>query len=330
MAISDTSFFNNYQSSLGVIYSKNLQTLLDPSDSYQALINTRQNLLTALSTTEVTNGIIVVNSSLQAESSMQSLNNNAITALNSSLNSFFQNQYGFLLRDFFTGLGTNNNIPWTNSFKDSWQKTTSTELVQQLGFATWTGSSFVFYPPISNLTNTYNIGSISSTLGNNVTFSSYSLDGDLSNFALPGYYVVAYDGSFPSASAISLSTSVVSLLPNNTLQLNQPIGSATSMIAFRPLQNSEFLEFRWGSNSVTGTAATSISSPLVINVTLYTVFGLSTTSVSLTSTVTRANIGIYNQSIYKATGIASIGISTGSVASLGTQASLEIWVKSNN
>jgi hypothetical protein len=330
MAISDTSFFNNYQLNLGKVYARNYQILINPLSSYQSLINTRQTFLSALSASEVTNGITVINSSLQTESNMYSANYNAISALNSSLNSFFQNQYSFLLRDYFTGLNTNNNIPWTNSFKDSWQKTTSTELVQQIGFATWNGSNLIFYPPYSSTTNTYNVGTISSTLGNTVTFSSYSLGGDLSNFALPGYYVVGYNGSFPDVSTISLATSVVSLLSSSTLQLNGSVGSATSMIAFRPLKNAEYLEFRWGSNSVTGTAATSVLNNITLSVTLQTTSGVNTASVALSSTSTRATIGIYNQPIYQALGIASIGITTGSVASLGTQKSLEIWVKSIN
>jgi hypothetical protein len=330
MAISDTSFFNNYQLNLGIVYARNYQILGNPLSSYQSLINTRQTFLAAMSASEVTNGITVVNSSLQTESNMYSANYNAITSLNSSLNSFFQNQYSFLLRDYFTGLKTNNNIPWTNSFKDSWQKTTSTELVQQIGFATWNGSNLIFYPPYSSVTNTYNIGTISTTNGNNVTFSSYSLSGDLSNFALPGYYVVAYSGSFPDVSTISLATSVVSLLSSSTLQLNGSVGSATSMIAFRPLKNAEYLEFRWGANSVTGTAATSVLNSLTLSVTLQTPSGVNTASVSLSSTTTRATIGTYNQPIYQATGITSIGITSGSVASLGTQQSLEIWVKSIN
>ena len=217
MAISDTSFFNNYQLNLGTVYARNYQILANPLSSYQSLINTRQTFLAAMSAAEVNNGITVVNSSLQTESNMYSANYNAISALNSSLNSFFQNQYSFLLRDYFTGLNTNNNIPWTNSFKDSWQKTTNSELVQQIGFATWNGSNFVFYPPYSSATNTYNVGVISSAIGNTVTFSSYSLDGDLSNFALPGYYVVAYNGSFPNVNTISLTTSVVSLLSFGTM-----------------------------------------------------------------------------------------------------------------
>jgi hypothetical protein len=102
------------------------------------------------------------------------------------------------------------------------------------------------------------------------------------------------------------------------------------MIAFRPLKNAEYLEFRWGSNSVTGTAATSVLNNITLSVTLQGASGINTASVALSSTSTRATIGTYNQTIYQALGIASIGITTGSVASLGTQKSLEIWVKSIN
>jgi hypothetical protein len=53
-------------------------------------------------------------------------------------------------------------------------------------------------------------------------------------------------------------------------------------------------------------------------------------NLSTTNATGRANIGIFNNSTYRALGITSMGITSGSIAALGTVKALEVWVKSTN
>jgi hypothetical protein len=326
MAISSTSFFSSYQSTMGATYARGYDEVNNPASTLPTYQTARQLFLASMSTTDVNNGLTVVNSHLAAENTYSSGAMNIVKNVLTSLNNFFYSTYSVYTRDYFNSLTSATNVPWTNSFKEAWYQANTQELVQQIGFATYTGSNFVFYPASSAVTNVQNAVSIASTSGNNVTVAGYNYT--IGNFALPGYYVVGSSTtSFPNASTISLSTTVTALYNTNTLTLSGPIGSATSLFAFRPLKNAEYLEFRWGSASVTGLAATSIFADMIFSVTLS---NGNTTSVTVgaANTTGRTTIGTYGTSTYKTTGISAITLSTGSVASMGTQQSLEIWVKS--
>jgi len=329
MAISSTSFFSSYQNVIGETYAKGYDEVNDPSSTIPTYQTARQLFLSSMSTSDVTNGLTVVNTHLSSENAYTSSANNIVKNVLTTLNSFFYSTYGVYTRDYFNSISANSTVAWTNSFKESWYQSNSQELVQQIGFATYTGSAFTFYPAFSPITNVQNAVSIASTSGNNVTVSNAIYT--IGNFALPSYYVVASPtSSLPSPSNISLSTTVTAIYNSNTLTLSGPVGSATSLFAFRPLKNPEYLEFRWASASVTGLAATSITSDMIFSVTLLN--GTTTNTVSVTvgaaNTTGRVNIGGYGTVTNKATGISAITLSSGSVASMGTQQSLEIWVKS--
>ena len=327
MAISSTSFFSSYQNIIGETYAKGYDEVNNPASTLPIYQTARQLFLGSMSTTDVTNGLTVVNTHLSAENTYSSAANNIVKNVLTSLNTFFYSTYGVYTRDFFNSLSASATIPWTNSFKESWYQANAQELVQQIGFATYTGSGFTFYPAFSPITNVQNSVAIASTSGNNVTVSGVVYT--LPNFAMPGYYVVGSSTTNLPAT-ISLSTTVVSSYNTNTLTLSGPIGSATSLFAFRPIKNPEYLEFRWAGASVTGLAATSISSDMIFSVSLVNGSAVNTVSVTVgaANTTGRVNIGTYGTTTYKATGIGTILLSTGSVASMGTQQSLEVWVKS--
>jgi len=328
MAISDTSFFNSYQATIGTAYAKGFDEVYNPSSTLITYIASRQLFLAGMSTTEVANGVSVVNAHLSNENTYSTGALNIAKTVNQTLNNFFNNTYSSSLRDWFNGLRITRNIPWQNSYKESWYQANAQELVQQIGFASFNGSSLIFYPATSAITNKQNIASISTVSGNNVTISGFS---PVSNFAMNGDIIIASTVSgLPSSSQISLSTSVVGLYNTNTITLSGPIStSTTTLFAFRPLKNTEYLEFRFGTAAITGSAATNIFS--TIGITVYLSTGVTTlVTLSPANNTGRVNIGIYNNSTYRATGITSMGITSGSINGLGTIKSLEVWVKSTN
>ena len=80
---------------------------------------------------------------------------------------------------------------------------------------------------------------------------------------------------------------------------------------------------------MTGLAATTVVADIGLTVTL--IGGVSTTvTIGTANTTGRVNIGVYNNATYKAKGVTGITVTTGSWASLGTQQSLELWVRSTN
>jgi len=329
MAISDTSFFNNYQGIIGSTYAKGFEQVYNPSSTLINYYPARQLFLSSMSTSDVTNGITVVNAHLNSENTFSSAALNIARSVAQTVNTFFSNTYGSALRDFFTGLIPSKNVAWSSAFKAAWYQSNSQELVQQIGFATWSGSGFVIYPPNSPVTNRQNTVTVTSISGNNVSVSGFQTS--LSNFALPGDIIVANNSaSMPSVTNIALSTTVTGYYNSNTLTLSGPVSSLTTNIfSFRPIQNPEYLEFRYSSSSLTGGASTGIVADLGLTVYLST--GVSTTiTLSTTNLIGRANIGVYNNSTYKALGITSIAIASGSAAGLGTIPALEIWVKSTN
>ena len=153
MAIADTSFFVNYQDGLGVIYAKSLQEVLNPVYNYTSMVNTRQSFLFNLAPNEVSAGVSVIEGHLSSESSFIEENANSISAVLSSVNTFFRNTYSYYLKDYFTGLTSSRVVAWANAFKDAWEVTFSAELVHQIGIVTWNGNKFDFYPPTSSVTN---------------------------------------------------------------------------------------------------------------------------------------------------------------------------------
>jgi hypothetical protein len=329
MAISDTSFFNNYQGIIGSTYAKGFEEVYNPSSTLINYFPARQLFLSSMSTSDVTNGISVVNAHLNAESVYSNASVNIARSVAQTVNNFFTNTYGSSLRDYFTGITPSKNVAWANAFKSLWYQANTQELVQQVGFATWTGSAFVIYPPNSSATNRQNTATAVSISGNNVAVSGFQTS--ISNFALPGDIIVASNSaSIPTADNIALSTTVTGYYNSNTLTLSGPVSSlTTNLFAFRPIQNPEYLEFRFGTSSLTGGASTGVVSNLGLTVYLST--GVSTTiNLNTTNLIGRANIGIYNNSTYKALGITSIALASGSVAGLGTIPALEIWVKSTN
>jgi hypothetical protein len=328
MAISGTSFFNAYQLILGATYSRGYQEVYNPSATIPNFVSARQLFLASMSSTDVTNGLSVVNAHLASEGTYSSAALSLVKNVEQTLNTFFYNTYKSYTRDYFCSLSTTTTVSWLNSFKESWYQANTQELVQQIGFMSWNGSAFTLYPPISPITNVQNSIGVSTASGNTVTVSGYFAP--ITNFALPGDIIVASaTSSVPSISNISLSTTVVGYANTNTLILSGSVGSATSLFAYRPIKNTEYLEFRFGTASVTGFAATSVYQDVVLSVTL--VGGVNTAvTIGAANTIGRVNIGIYNNSTYKATGISAITVTSGSVTSLGTQQSLELWVKSTN
>ena len=328
MAISDTSFFNNYQGIIGSTYAKGFEEVYNPSSTLINYYPARQLFLSSMSTSDVANGLSVVNAHLASESTYSSAATNIARSVAQVVNTFFNSTYGSALRDYFTGLIPSRNVAWSNTFKSIWYQANAQELVQQVGFATWTGTAFVIYPPNSSTTNRQNTATAVSISGNNVAISGFQTS--ISNFALPGDIIVANNSaSMPSATDIALNTTVVGYYNSNTLTLSGPVSSlTTNLFAFRPIQNPEYLEFRFGTSSLTGGASTAIVANLGLTVYLST--GVST-SVNLNiGNPGRATIGIYNNSTYKSLGITSIAVASGSVAGLGTIPALEVWVKSVN
>jgi len=329
MAISDTSFFNNYQGIIGSTYAKGFEEVYNPSSTLINYYPARQLFLSSMSTSDVQNGISVVNAHLTSENAYSSASLNIARSVAQVVNNFFTSTYGSALRDYFYGLIPSRNVAWQNNFKSLWYQSNAQELVQQVGFATWTGANFVIYPANSSTTNRQNVASVLSISGNNIAISGFQTS--IANFALPGDIIVANNtASMPSAANISLNTTVTGYYNSNTLTLSGPVSSlTTNVFAFRPIQNPEYLEFRFGTSSLTGGASTGIVANLGLTVYLST--GVSTSvTLNTTNTIGRANIGIYNNSTYKSLGITSIAVASGSVAGLGTIPALEVWVKSVN
>ncbi len=329
MAISDTSFYNNYQGILGTTYARGFEEVYNPSSTLINYYPARQLFLASMSTSDVSNGINVVNAHLTSENSYSNAALTVTRGVAQAVNNFFSSTYGSALRDFFTGLLPTNNVAWQNSYKALWYQANNQELVQQIGFATWTGSAFVNYPANSPVTNRQNVASVTGISGSSVTISGFT--STLPNFAMPGDIIVSSQtGTIPTAPNISLTTTVLGYANSNTLVLSGGISTfSTTLFAFRPLQNPEYLEFRFGTSSLTGGASTGITTSLGLTVFLST--GVNTT-VNLTpsNTLGRVTIGVYNNTNFKATGITSIAVASGSVAGLGTIPALEVWVKSVN
>lgn len=331
MALSDTSFFSNYQSIIGITYARGYDEVNNPSSTLVNFQTGRQALIASLATSEVTNGLTIINQHLASENVYTSAANNIVKSVLSSVNTFFYSTYSNYTRDYFTGLSATRRIAWKNSFKEAWYQANAQELVQQIGFATYTGSAFVIYPASSSVNNTQSYATIvgTSAINSSVTISNFT--GPLSEFALPGYIAITSTlTTIPTAATISLSTTVTGLANTNTLYISGPITAGhTYLHVFRPLKGTEYLEFRFGTAAATGLAATNILSTVGFAVTLSS--GVSTTvTLNTSSTSGRATIGVYNNTNYKATNISSMSISTGSITGLGTIPALEIWVKSTN
>ena len=329
MAISSTGFFSSYQLTMGLTYARGYEEVNNLSSTLQSYVSARQLFLGNMSSSEVVNGLNVVNAHLSSENNYNSAATNIEKTVLVTLNNFFNTNYGVFTRDVFNSLSTSSTIAWNNSFKEAWYQSNAQELVQQIGFATYNGSAFSFYPASSAITNIQNTASVASSSGVNVNLTGYVAP--VSNFAMPGYYIIpSSNGLLPSAATISFATTVTGLIGSSTLSLSGGIGAATSLFAFRPLKNPEYLEFRFGTSGVTGIAATSVLSDIVFNVTL--TGGTATTTIPVTiaaaNTYGRVNIGTYGNAVYKATGVSAISLVSGSNASLGTQQSVEIWVKS--
>jgi len=326
MSIANTSFFYAYQNTLGLTYARGFEETYNPASTLQTFVGARQLFLGNMSTTDVTNGLTVVNAHLSAENTYSNAALGNTKTVSQQLNNFFTNTYGVPLRDNFNSLTPTQVVAWESSFKEAWYQANTQELVQQIGFATWNGTGFVMYPAFSGITNVQNTSGIAATSGNNITVFGQS---PISNFAMPNDLIVAsVSSSLPSSAVFSVSTTVVTGYANtNTLVLSGPIGSATSLFAFRQLKNPEYLEFRFATSGVTGLAATYIASDIILSVTLNN--GITTNvTVGAANTTGRVNVGVYNNTTYKTTGISTIALASGTVASFGTQQSVEVWVKS--
>ena len=328
MAISDTIFFGGYQANLGTTYARGFQEVYNPASTLQQYILARQSFLAGVSSSEATNGITVVNSHLSAENTYSSAALQIVRPVLVSVNTFFNNTYNTPTRDYFNSLTQSRLIAWKNSFKEAWYQSNAQELVHQIGFATWNGSAFVVYPAFSAVTNIQNTAGVGATSGSYITLNNFNAP--ISNFAMPGDIIVgSVNTALPTPANISLGTTVIGYAATNTIILSGPIGLATNLWAFRPLKHTEYLEFRFGPAGMTGLAATVVVADVGLTVTL--TGGVSTSvTIGAGNTFGRVNIGVYNNSTYKATGISGITLASGSNASLGTQQSLEIWVKSTN
>ena len=329
MAISDTSFYSNYQTFLGTSFTQGYEETFNPASTLYNFVQARALFVNGMSTTDTSNGITVINTHLASENTYNTAASNIVKNVNIAVNNFFNLTYGSPTRDYFNGLTAPRRVAWSNAYKASWQQAIGQELVQQIGFATWTGSGFVIYPansPINNQQNTADVASINNNL---VRISNYK--NPITNFALPGDIIVpSSTGTLPTATNISLSTTVVGYSNTDTLLLSGTIsGSATKLFAFRPLANTEYLEFRFGTSAATGGATAGFTSTVNFNVFLST--GVSTAfSISSSNAVGRINIGIYGNTTYKAIGITSMAITGGTAAGIGTIPAMEIWVKSTN
>lgn len=328
MAISDTSFYSSYQSILGTSYARGFQEIYNPASTLINYVNARQLLLENMSTSDVSNGLIIVNAHLNSENTYSSGSLNIVKTVLQTNNNFFYTNYGSYLRDYFNSTSPTKTISWQSSFKEAWYQANAQELVQQIGFLTWNGSAFVNYPAYSPITNMQNSATIENINNNYVTISGF--DPPLSNFSMPGDVIVPSTGSLPNSSNISLGTTVIGLYNTNTLILSGNIdGSSTTLFTFRPIKNPEYLEFRFGTAMVTGLAATSILSNIGLGITLLN--GIATNvTLSTTNATGRLSLTATNNTNYKSLGISSVLIKSGSVTGLGTQQSLEIWVKGTN
>ncbi len=326
MAIADTSFYSSYQTIIGATYARGYDQVYNPSYLIPNYVTARQNLLSNLASSEVSNALVIVNAHLSAENTFNTGTLNIARGVLQATNTFFQSTYGVVFRDYFDSSQPTKTIAWQNSFKEAWYQANNQELTQQIGFITWNGSTLVNYPAYSAATNIQNTASVASISGNVLTLSNIPI---VTNFALPGDVIVASTtGSIPSVAAISLGTTVVGYANSNTITLSGGVDpSTTTIFSFRPIKNPEFLEFRLGTAGVTGLAATAILSNIGLAVTLSS--GVTTTvTLGTTNTTGRFIIGVANNSTYKSVGISSISITTGSVTGLGTQPSIELWTRS--
>lgn len=334
MGISNTSFVNSYQQTLGIVYSDGVNDQINPTRTLQNFVASRQFLLQGLSSSEVSSALAIINAHLASETTYVNANANIIRGVIQSLSSFYNTVYDNTLRDFFIGIAQTVRVPWQNSFKEAFYQATNTELVQQIGFASWNGTDFVVYPPSSSTVNKQNSVSVASTSSSaNIVITGFN--SNISDFALPGDYIISSStGSMPPPSLISFSTTVVGYANTNTLILSNSLslGPSTTLFSFRPLKGNENLEFRFGTAGATGSMCTNIFSNVVLNVTL-TRAGSTSTAINVsisTASSGRVSIGVANNSVYKAIGISSILISSGSVSGFGTNKLLEIWVKGTN
>jgi len=340
MAITDTSFFNNYQNLTGVAYAQAYGETLNPSKSLQNYIGARQAFVVNQASTEVQNGITVVNAHLSAEATFTNTNLNAVKNSVVAINNFFNSTYSTPLRDVFFGTLKSNNIAWSNAFKDAWYNSNSNELVHQIGFVSSNGTTLVFYPAVSAVTNIQNTASFSSNGSTTLTLVGYG--SDVAQFARIGDQIVAYSGTFPNAYNYSngVGCSVVTVTgyanTNSLIVSSNVLSSANAVSSFRIIKNPEYLEFRYGSSTLTGLAATAILAPISLSVTLGGATTASAVPVTLAldnttpTTYGRYTIGTYGNTAFKGTSIQSISIVSGSVASLGAIPALEVWVKSTN
>lgn len=335
MAISDTSFFNSYQNQLGLVYSNGVNEQLNSVQTLQNYVRARQHLVQSFSSSELNSGLTIVNSHLACEATYVNATSNIVRSVISSLNSFYNNTYDLALRDMYNGIGVTRLVAWRNSFKEAAYQSLNNELVQQIGYATWNGTSFVFYPPSSSATNIRHTATTStSTTGQNVILTGFA--SNITDFALIGDYIAyAPQGILPDALGISTSNTVIGYANTNTIILNNSVstGAGVSLFAFRAIKNAETLEFRFGTAAHTTGVCTNIFSDVVMRVSLTNNgSAVTTTNVSITTTnaTGRALIGVANNSNYKANGISSMIIITGSASAFGTSKALEIWVKGTN
>ncbi len=239
MSISDTSFFNDYQSLLGFVYSNGVLEQISPDQTLQKYVEARQSLLQGFSTSEVTTGLTIVNAHLSNETVYINATSNVVKSVVQTLNNFYYGMNGEYLRDRFNGLATTRVVAWKNSFKEAYYLAMNAELVQHVGYATWNGTDLVYYPAHSSMTNIQNSAIVAQDVSSEqVVLTGYTTN--LSNFALPGdIIVVADNGAMPSPATIGLTTVVTGYANSNTIVLNDNIGvtSGTVLYAFRPIRN---------------------------------------------------------------------------------------------
>lgn len=331
MALSDTSFFSNYQNYLGISYARGVDANINPYSTYTNLINARQALLASLSSTDVSTGLTIINTELANETSFASATSNITKTSISATNTFYTNTnpYNKPLRDVFPSLTSTNTVYWTNNFKEAFYQSVGAELIQLVGFVTFTGTTGYFVPFVDATTaagswnpNKNNI--TVSASGKQITITDSSFTGFISDYGLANYGVLTYTGSFPSGSvAIGNTQTITGIANSNTFNLSS---AATGNKAFfyRPIKNSELLEFRLGGSSISGAAATSLLG--TVNLTV----GLANTSVLTSATAGTTRIPIYinnTNTVFKSATVGSVSIDT--PENLGTQRVLEVWVKSS-
>ena len=163
MAISDTSFFSAYQQTMGLTYAKGFDEINNLASTLPTYVTARQLMLASLSSTDVVNAIVVINSHLQTENTYSTACSGIVKNVLQNLNNFFNITYGVFTRDYFNSLSTNKIVAWKNSFVEAWYQANNQELVQQIGFATWNGVNFQIYPPFYSLTRGQNTAQVFST-----------------------------------------------------------------------------------------------------------------------------------------------------------------------